>query len=159
MKAEYIVQEITKNKLDSALNLINKVFDEFVAYEYSQEGVKTFKDFCSFDAISKMMDEGLMKMWGVIDNNQVIGIIATRDVSHISMFFVDKEYQKRGIGKCLFARMLNDNALNDKIEITVNSSPYANDFYHSLGFEDTDIQKEMNGIIYTPMKYTDCAKL
>ena len=35
----------------------------------------------------------------------------------------------------------------------VNSSPYAVDVYHKLGFTDTDKEQMTNGIIYTPMIY------
>ena len=35
--------------------------------------------------------------------------------------------------------------------VTVNASPYAVGFYHKMGFEDTDIQQLVSGILYTPM--------
>lgn len=37
-------------------------------------------------------------------------------------------------------------------EITVNSSCYAVDFYHKLGFKDLEPEKEIGGIKFTPMK-------
>lgn len=37
-------------------------------------------------------------------------------------------------------------------KITLNASPYAVPFYHTLGFIDIDDQKEYNGILYTPME-------
>jgi hypothetical protein len=42
--------------------------------------------------------------------------------------------------------------------MTVNSSPYAVNIYHSLGFVDTDIEKVTNGMKYTPMVYTKNVK-
>ena len=36
--------------------------------------------------------------------------------------------------------------------ITVNSSPYAVEFYHKKGFKDIDKEQTVNGIISTPMR-------
>ncbi|CCL11870.1 N-acetyltransferase GCN5 [Clostridioides difficile] len=37
-------------------------------------------------------------------------------------------------------------------EITVNSSPYAVEVYHKLGFKDTAVEQIVDGIRFTPMK-------
>ncbi len=37
-------------------------------------------------------------------------------------------------------------------EITVNSSPYAVEVYHKLGFKDTAVEQISDGIRFTPMK-------
>ena len=84
------------------------------------------------------------------DKNKLIGVIATRNNgNHIALFFVDGEYHKKGIGKCLFQKVLENATSN---EITVNSSVYAVEVYHKLGFVDTDKEQIEDGIIYTPMK-------
>ncbi|WP_460645598.1 GNAT family N-acetyltransferase [Lacrimispora brassicae] len=38
--------------------------------------------------------------------------------------------------------------------MTVNSSPYAVEIYHKLGFVDTDTEQLVNGIRFIPMEYT-----
>ncbi len=35
--------------------------------------------------------------------------------------------------------------------VTVNAAPYAVEFYHKVGFEDTDEEQTLAGITYTPM--------
>ncbi|MCR5316778.1 MAG: GNAT family N-acetyltransferase [Treponema sp.] len=38
--------------------------------------------------------------------------------------------------------------------VTLNSSPYGLPFYKARGFVPTDEEKTVNGIRFTPMKYT-----
>ena len=92
----------------------------------------------------------LLTFYGMYNKNKLIGVIATRNNgNHIALFFVDGEYHKKGIGKCLFQKVLENATSN---EITVNSSVYAVEVYHKLGFVDTDKEQIEDGIIYTPMK-------
>jgi len=50
----------------------------------------------------------------------------------------------------LFQTVLDQSTTN---EITVNSSPYAKEVYHHLGFEDTDQEQITCGMRYIPMIY------
>ncbi len=68
------------------------------------------------------------------------------------MFFVDGQYQEKGIGKQLFQAIWKDCPAG---KITVNSSPYAVPIYHKLGFCDTDKEKVINGLRFTPMEFVN----
>ena len=57
-------------------------------------------------------------------------------------------YHRKGIGRLLFEKACSDNISGT---ITVNSSPYAIEVYHNLGFADTDIEQVTDGLRYTPM--------
>jgi hypothetical protein len=76
-------------------------------------------------------------------------MLATRsEGKHIALFFVNGNFQGKGIGKHLFMRA----CLNNKCgEITVNSSPYAKEIYHHLHFTDTNTEQLTDGLRYTPM--------
>ena len=75
-----------------------------------------------------------------------------RAPQHIGDFFVKAEYQGRGHGRRLFERMKQDYPIK---EFTVNSSPYAVPIYRKLGFCDTDTEQTVDGLIFTPMKYSE----
>lgn len=70
------------------------------------------------------------------------------------MLFVNKEYHRRGIARSLFEMVekicRSQNNIN---KITVNSSPYAIEVYHHLGFFDTDKKQTVDGIRFTPMAH------
>jgi predicted GNAT family N-acyltransferase len=140
------IREITKEGLPAALDLIWKVFLEFEAPEYSQEGVDEFKRY-----IDQQAEELTLKVYGAFGLDELIGVIATRNEgSHISWFFVKKKNHGQGVGKNLFEHIV---ALCNSDFITVNSSPYAVKIYRRLGFTETSDEQVTNGIRYVPMAY------
>lgn len=137
--------EKIENDLGDALDLVWKVFLKYEAPFYTKEGVETFHKFIT--DLNKMKT---LTFYGMYDNDKIIGVIATRNNgNHITLFFVDGNYHKKGIGTKLF-KVVIENATSRVI--TVNSSVYAVEVYHKLGFIDTDTEKIENGIRFTPMK-------
>ncbi len=147
------IEEIKLDNLKNTLYLVEKVFNEFEAPDYSKEGIENFYKFANYNNIKESLNRNL-KILIAKDEEKIIGMIAFRDYSHISMLFVDKEYHRKGIGARLVEEAKKYCRFNNKeIEyITVNSSPYAVDFYHKLGFEDTDTERLTDGIRFIPMK-------
>ena len=94
---------------------------------------------------------GGLAVYGAFDKGKIVGVAATRNEgNHIALFFVDSQYHRRGIGRKMFETVLHG-SISD--HITVNSSPYAVNVYHHLGFFDTDAERLENGIRYIPMTY------
>lgn len=141
-----IIRKLYKQETKNALELVKRVFMEFEAPEYSSEGVKNF--------ISDMESESfidLLTLYGAFDESALVGVAATRNEGgHISLFFVDSLFHKRGIGRLLFNQIVKD-CSTDKI--TVNSSPYAVEVYRKLGFSVTAEEQSVNGIRFIPMVY------
>lgn len=136
------------------LDLIERVFNEFEAPEYSPAGIREFRDFIALDAVQKRLENGELLMWGYWADGKIAGMIATKPPCHVSLLFVDKDYHRRGIAKKLYQTTLDHYRENsDCREMTVNSSPYAVPVYHRLGFVDTDGEQTVNGLRFTPMKH------
>ena len=149
-----MIKEVGKNDLKQALDLVNQVFYEFVAVDYSEQGIKSFEDYLKikYDEVLCDIKSGHKKLWGYYQDNEIIGIIATRDVSHIALMFVSKQYHRKGIARQMFDHVLTEIGDNKEVtQITVNSSLYAVSAYERLGFIKTDEQQEKDGIIYIPM--------
>ena len=141
----HLIRSILKEEMNDALNLVWEVFLEFEAPDYTEDGIKEFKK-CIDD--EKWVSE--REFYGAFDDkDQIIGVIATYDKSHIALFFVDGKYLRHGLGKLLFNYIYN---LNNKDYFTVNSSPYAHEIYKHLGFVDTDKEQCVNGLKFYPMK-------
>ena len=153
-----MIKEINKSEIKQALDLASRVFAEFVAVDYSERGNKSFNDYLKikYDEVSNDVQTGHKRIWGYYENGEIIGVIATRDTSHIALMFVDKQHHRRGIAKKLYDTVLYEIRKNpDVARITVNSSPYAVKIYERLGFVKTDEQQEHeNGIVYVPMAHT-----
>lgn len=142
------IARIEASRRADALELIERVFMQFEAPDYSDEGVMTFKQTVIYN--EEYLDG--LTMYGAYVHGTLAGVIATRSQgNHIALFFVHGQYQKRGIGRALFQRALKDSAAG---EVTVNSSPYAANVYRKLGFSATSQEQSSGGMRYTPMVYT-----
>jgi GNAT superfamily N-acetyltransferase len=147
--------KLQKDDIKKALDLVWTVFEEFEVPDFSTEGIEEFKKFISYNSIVEMFDKGELCLWGCKLNDDLTGVIATKGINHICMLFVKKEYHRQGIARSLFQKVV-ERCKNQKniSNITVNSSPYATEVYHRLGFVDTDKELMVNGIRFTPMSYS-----
>ncbi len=140
------IKKIENAQISEVIDLIWATFLQFEAPDYSEEGVRSFREFIEDKEIMSTLE-----FWGAYDNQELKGVIATNENrGHICCFFVKAQYHRQGIGRKLWEYLL----ANSRSEIiTVNSSPYAVPIYHKLGFMDTDVEQLSDGIRYTPMKY------
>lgn len=146
--------EIIKNEdLNETIRLVKQVFDAFEAPDYSEKGVKTFHEFINEDMLLDAIEKKEMIFWVLKDNGKIVGTIALRNQNHISLLFVDASYHKKGLGRLLFETLKSRCILDHQTFITVNSSPYALNFYKRVGFEASSQQQEKDGILYIPMIY------
>ena len=140
-----VIRKISEKEMTNALDLVWKVFLEYEAPDYTEEGIKEFKKAIDNTEWIKNRD-----FYGAFDeNNKILGVIATKNLTHIALFFVDGEYHKQGIGRKLYNQI---EVLNTKGFFTVNSSPYAHEIYKHLGFIDTDTEQCINGLKFYPMR-------
>lgn len=153
-RSDVIVRNAYKDDWDEAMKLASDTFDEFNASEYSELGITNFKNFINDSILYKMFAMGNYQMMVARKKSgELIGMITIRDKNHISLLFVEGDYHRHGVGKALvdFAAMyVRDEEGLDML--TVNSSPYAVDFYHRLGFKDIKGEIVKDGIRITPME-------
>lgn len=138
------IQKIIANRR-AALALAWEVFLEFEAPEYPPEGVASFRGYLNNPQAMAALD-----FYGAYKNGTLAGMLAVKEKSHISLFFVRREFQRQGIGRAIFTAYLAQSAAP---HITVNSSPYAVPIYERLGFSATAPEQLTDGIRYTPMVY------
>ena len=140
-----VIKRILNEEIKLALELVWNVFLEYEAPDYTEDGIKEFKKAIDDYDWVKARD-----FYGAYDeNNRLLGVIATKDITHIALFFVDGKYHKQGIGRKLYEKV---KSLNLKGFFTVNSSPYAHEIYKHLGFIDTNTEQCVNGLKFYPMK-------
>lgn len=138
------IRKVLNEEMKDALKLVWRVFLEYEAPDYSDEGIKEFKK--SIDDVNWV---NAREFYGAFIEEKLVGVIATKDATHIALFFVDGKFQGQGIGKKLYNKIIE---LNNQGFFTVNSSPYAHKIYKHLGFMDTDIEQCINGLRFYPMK-------
>ena len=142
----YEIRKIHSNEVMEALALALEVFLQFEAPDYKPEGIETFKrDIVENDEFISKCQQGICPIYAAFDKGKMIGIIGMySNRKHINLAFTKKEY--------LLADILKD---APKLhEITLNSSPYGKPFYLHIGFKPQSDEQEIDGIRFTPMKYT-----
>ena len=143
-----------EREAEAVNSLIESVFKECVAPDYSEEGIRFFLKLCNAEEVRIKTVENC-PIIVASENDVVVGVLWTRDINHISRYFVDVKHQRKGIGRQLFNHLLEGiKTEHPEIkDITVNSSPFACKAYESLGFKRTDHEQNGNGMKYIPMVY------
>ena len=133
-------------------SLVNRVFDEFVAPDYGDDGVQEFRKYVNPPALLQRGQDNHIVLVAA-EENKIVGIIEIRNNDHISLLFVDAPFQGRGISRTLTDRALEICRQNKPTltEVTVNSSLYALPIYKRLGFQQTQPEQVINGIRFVPM--------
>ena len=138
------IRKVKKEELKDTMDLAWNVFLKFETPDYSEEGIKEFRSsIYDPEFVSKL------EIYGAFEEDKIIGMIATRDMNHIAMYFVDEKYQGQGIGRKLYDTVCEVNTDNF---FTANASPYAKEIYEHMGFECLQGMQQVNGIKFYPMK-------
>ncbi|MDY3909585.1 MAG: GNAT family N-acetyltransferase [Eubacterium sp.] len=141
-------------KLREALDLVWEVFEKYEAPVYEEMGIKTFRHFIEYGNMVEKVNQGEMIFWGCYLNNYLVGVIALRTGQHISLLFVREKFHRLGVARRL-VRVAVSHLVNQEPEIravTVNSSPFAVEFYKKIGFVPLGPERTEDGIRFTSMR-------
>lgn len=149
----YTFRMAVEKDWEPAMKLAWETFLIFEAQEYGEEGIESFRDFISDQRLKNMFLKGEYQMMVALHEDKIVGFITVRNRSHISLLFVNKKYHRQGIGSVLIDKMGEYLITEVGVDyMTVDSAPYALEFYHKLGFWDLAPRQQKQGIIYTSMK-------
>ncbi|MGN0586772.1 MAG: GNAT family N-acetyltransferase [Oscillospiraceae bacterium] len=145
MDSNIKIRIILPEEKAAALDLVWRVFLKYEAPQYPEEGVRFFKEYLDNDEATSVLD-----IYGAFMGARVVGVLAMRSGgTHVSLFFVDEEFHRRGIGKALFEYMIKSSSPDF---VTVHAAPYAVEVYRRLGFSPAGGEVVEDGLIYTPME-------
>jgi len=150
-----IIRDINSSEEVKVSGFIEKVFSSQIAPLFTEEGVHEFSSYIRPLAFADRMSTGnnfLLIAETNDENREFAGIIEVRDYSHISLFFVDSDLQRKGVGRLLLKTAIDKCLEKGTREITVHSSPNSVTAYMRFGFIKQGDETEQNGIKYVPMK-------
>jgi GNAT superfamily N-acetyltransferase len=142
---------------EAVSRLIHHCFHRFIGKDYKPEGLRKFLEDTSPESMVRVGREWPLVM---VCEHQTrrgdvshVGVIALRLPDHISLFFVDEAWHRRGVGRLLLKEALRSTTAQhtDIRSITVNSSPYAVGFYEKMGFQRLGSEQYMDGMLVNPM--------
>jgi GNAT superfamily N-acetyltransferase len=129
-------------------DLVLRVFEEFVAPQFSKEGVQEFRN--RLFLRRSVWNHSILV---ALANKKIVGMIETKNDGHITLFFVDGDHQGEGVGRELLNRALEICRRRDP-EIKraiVSSAPNAIKIYERLGFRPAGPEQAENHIRFVPM--------
>ena len=131
-----------------------KTFAAQVADEFSEEGVETFVGMVSPDSLAERISDEDCFFFNACDSDTLVGTLGIRNGNQIFLFFVDTNYQRRGIGRALMNAALAEikSRYKSAREVIVQSSRCGIKAYESLGFRVTGKEIVQEGIVSTPMR-------
>jgi Acetyltransferase (GNAT) domain len=98
MEREITFREIKSGEEAKACQLVMDSFSEYVAPDYSKEGVNEFSKYVDPLLMQKRLANNHFVLVAV-DDGIFVGVFEVRNNNHVSLLFVKKEYQNRGIAK------------------------------------------------------------
>ena len=152
----YEIRRLRPDEVDEALDLAMATYLEFEAPDYGPEGVTTFRrDIYDNEAFRAACLDGTNRMWGALDGEHIIGLMAMRGENHIVLVFTHRDYHRQGVASAILRALLADVRRENPAlrRLTLNSSPYGLPFYLHAGFRPADVERTINGIRFTAMTY------
>ena len=134
------------------MHLTGRCFEESIRPFYTEEGALLFYTYILPQQLCERAANGALLLVAEEDGN-VIGVAELRDGNHLSMFFVEPEFQNSGIGRKLLEKLWGlAKKLDHSIKgFTTYAAPGAVEAYRHLGFEATGAETLESGVRYTPM--------
>ena len=133
--------------------LLTQLSIDFIVGSFGDEGRANMLDSMTPEAIEGFFDQGFRYHLGVV-NGKVVGVVGTRDDSHLFHLFVESTYQGRGYASELWTvakQACLDSGKNPGY-FTVNSSLNSQDVYKHWGFKPIGGIREGGGVKDLPMK-------
>lgn len=150
MPEDIIFRPIRGGEEKAVCELVSRIFDEFVAPDYSRAGIREFYRYANPESMERRIRYD-SSVYVAESEGDIAGMIEMRGLDHVALLFVG--LRERGIARNLLSMALSASLERDPgiKTVTVNSSLYARQAYERLGFEADGPSRKMNGIIYVPM--------
>jgi GNAT superfamily N-acetyltransferase len=150
MKPDITCIKMRRGEEGEVFELVKAGFNEYVLPDVTEEGAQEF-----FRAAREMIYNRPARHFILVAESKsgITGMIDVRDDFHISLFFVKKAFQNRGIGRTLLERAISECfARSPEVsKIEANSSLYSAPIYRKMGFIELNGEQLVSGIRFVPM--------
>lgn len=152
MKGPFEYRRMRRGEQTEVCNLALRVFEEFVAPQFSCEGFQEFRNHADPRLFLRRSDWNHFILLALADK-EIAGMIEMNNDGHITLFFVDGDHQKEGVGGELLKRALEiyRRRYPEIKRVTVSSAPNAVKIYERLGFRRAGPERTEDHIRFVPM--------
>jgi len=145
------IRKLEKKDAPEVQKLIMKGFMKFVAPTLKKGGVEEFSKYNNLEKLYERLEDPERILYIAEEKYKIIGYIEARNF-HMSLFFVDEKWMKKGIGKQLYKKVETIIKQKGYKYIKVNSALSAIPVYTKFGFKKITGIQEKNGVVYQPMR-------
>jgi len=127
-------------------DLMIRSFQESIGQHYPRSGLRDFLAYASPQAITEPVGKDHIVLVEVV-RNTVMGVMDVDDYRHIDLFFVDKRWHGKHVGRALMIRTIEIplEAQFHLREITADTFEYGIPAYTAMGFERAGPPKMSHG--------------
>lgn len=150
---ELFVRWAGREEWEDAMKLAWETFMRYNSSECRPEGIRSFREFITDERLKQAFYEGSYQLMVALDGNRIVGLGSLRNVSHLSLLFVDGAYHRRGIGKAIVTTLCEylKNEVGEQY-VSLTASPHAVEFYKKLGFTVLSPATSPMGVPVVPME-------
>ena len=136
---------------EAAIGVAWITFQQISAQVWDEEGARGFRDGLTSTQLYIDFLQGEYPLFCAYQGKKVVGMLVLKNMAHISLFFVKKEFQGKGIGRELLAACIAYCKEHGVSDLTVNAAPTGMSFYLANGFEALAGERFEGGLRFTPM--------
>lgn len=148
---EIVVKCAEANDWDAAIAVAWRTFQQVASKVSGEEAVTIFREGLTSTQLYIEFLQGRFPLFCAYQGRKIVGMLALKGSSHISLFFVRKEFQGMGIGTRLLEMCRQYCSKQGVLNLTANAIATGMPFYVSQGFTALEEEKMENGLRYTPM--------
>ena len=154
---QIVVREAVPEDAEQISKLIIQVAEAQLRPEFTDDGWDLFLRLISRQTQKGLIEDERFKYWVATQHTdsqeQIIGMLSSKNVFHVFHFFILPDFQKGGVGKALWRNFLYLLPEQNETIITVKSSDFALGFYRKQGFTQQQPRCIENGLAYTLMHF------
>ena len=149
---DVIIKHAEAKDWDAAIAVAWVTFQQIASQVSNEEAANTFREGLTSTQLYIEFLQGRYPVFCAYKGQKVIGVLSMRNESHISLLFVRREFQRKGIGVKLLEQC-KEYCKSKGIEtVTVNAIATGVPFYAANGFEAVEAERVEHGLGYTPMR-------
>ena len=146
-----IIKHAEAKDWDAVIAVAWVTFKQIASQVSDEEAANAFREGLTSTQLYIDFLQGRYPVFCACQNKKVVGMIAMKDHSHISLLFVRPEFQRKGIATRLLKQSVAYCRSNGGMELTVNAISTGAPFYISNGFESLGEERVEQGLRFVPM--------
>ena len=146
-----IIKHAEEKDWDAAIAVAWVTFRQIASQVSDEAAANAFREGLTSTQLYIDFLQGRYPVFCAYHDHKVVGVLAMRGNSHISLLFVKQEFQRLGIATGLLERCMAYCRKKGSTELTVNAISTGIPFYIRNGFKALAEERVEQGLRYTPM--------